>query len=115
MPHIGECSAGGLGGLGLLFARWAVSQNAASLTLLDTAALSLPRDLCAAGTAVTVAASNVALQSTASLLGDAKIDGVLHASGVLRDALLLKQTASNFREVLAGKASLSSLQASSPS
>lgn len=34
-----------------------------------------------------------------------KLNGVLHAAGVLRDAVLHKQTAGSFREVLAGKVS----------
>lgn len=39
----------------------------------------------------------------AILASKGPVDGVLHAAGVLRDALLLKQTAASFRAVLAGK------------
>jgi len=99
---------GGLGGLGLLFARWAVSQDVARLTLVDvtrTPAHGSAADLQSAScaTEVVMVSSDVALAEDAAASGAGRVDGVMHAAGVLRDALLLKQTASSFREVLSGK------------
>jgi hypothetical protein len=52
--------------------------------------------------------SDVASAEDAAACGVGRVNGVMHAAGVLRDALLLKQTASSFREVLSGKVSGSS-------
>ena len=100
--------AGGVGGLGLLFARLAVGSQAQRLTLLDVNEAALhntPADLqspdCSAE--ITVTKSDTATKGAADLLGRQRVDGLIHAAGVLRDALILKQTASGFREVLAGK------------
>ena len=64
-------------------------------------------DLQAAGceTEVTIQQADVSFQADSQLVssGSSKVDGVLHAAGVLRDAVLHKQTASSFRAVLAGK------------
>lgn len=104
-------TAGGFGGLGLLFARWAVAEKAAKLTLLDTSARRPAHgsiaDLQASGcsTQVAIIAADVAQAEDIQLASLSKVDGVLHAAGVLRDALLSKQTASSFRVVLAGKVS----------
>ena len=102
--------AGGLGGLGLLFARWAISQGISRLTLVDVtcnpahgSAADLQSPDCT--TEVVIVTSDVALAEDAAMRTLGRVDGVMHAAGVLRDALLLKQTASSFRDVLAGKVS----------
>ena len=101
--------SGGLGGLGLLFARWAIAEDVEKLTLLETSARApahgsladLQGSSCT--TEVTVTSADVAQAEGAALASLSKVDGILHAAGVLRDALLTRQTASSFREVLAGK------------
>ena len=61
-------------------------------------------DLQSCESQVTIAMGDVAFSEDARLISaTAKLDGVLHAAGVLRDAVLHKQTATSFREVLAGK------------
>ena len=93
----------------MLFARWATAQNAAKLTLLDvtTAVNSCPAVFLMPGcdTQITIATADVAMAEAADMAGRERVDGVMHAAGVLRDALLLKQTSASFREVLSGKAS----------
>ena len=93
----------------MLFARWATAQKSAKLTLLDIAAAvhSCPADFLMPGceTQITIAAADVAMAEVAAVAGRERVDGVMHAAGVLRDALLLKQTSASFREVLSGKAS----------
>lgn len=59
---------------------------------------------------VTFVLADVSYQEDTTLLSiNGKLDGVLHAAGVLRDAVLHKQTPKTFREVLAGKVSPSVL------
>lgn len=47
--------------------------------------------------------SDTAFKEEACLQSRNKVDGLIHAAGVLRDAVFLKQTATSFKEVLAGK------------
>ena len=108
-----------MGGLGLLFARWAVSQGVSRLTLVDVtrtpahgSAADLQSPSCA--TEVVFLVSDVALSEDAVAGALGRVDGVMHAAGVLRDALLLKQTTSSFREVLAGKVRRGPLKARDP-
>lgn len=82
------------------------------LTLLDITAEPLHGSLddfrsTACDTEVVSVAADVARadESAASTLG--RVNGVIHAAGVLRDALLLQQSARSFREVLAGKVCIS--------
>ena len=94
----------------MLFARWASAQKAAKLTLLDitTAVHGCPADFLMPGCEIqiTIATADAATAEAAAVAGRERVDGVMHAAGVLRDALLLKQTSASFREVLSGKASL---------
>jgi acyl transferase domain-containing protein/acyl carrier protein len=105
---------GGLTGLGLVTAQWLVEHGARSLALLArrapsaeaTAAIERLRQ---AGAAVTV------LQADASRLDDMSralaeiratmrpLRGVIHAAGVLDDAVLAKMTPAQYRGVLAPK------------
>ena len=100
---------GGLGGLGLLFAQWAALQLAARVRLLDVAVRGLPGFLSQQmGAAIEVVKADCSSRAEAAhgMEGGrvyGSIEGLMHAAGVLQDALLLKQTASSFRAVLSGK------------
>lgn len=98
---------GGLGGLGLLFAQWVALQMGQSVQLLDAAMHAMPAVLCQQAHAVLQICKADCGSSEevagAKQYGGECIGGVMHAAGVLQDALLLKQTASSFRAVLSGK------------
>ena len=103
--------SGGVGGLGLLFARLAAASHVRRLILLDinqNFLHSLPADLQSPESVaeVTVKQNDTASKEAAESLGSQRVDGLIHAAGVLRDALFLKQTASSFRAVLSGKVRL---------
>lgn len=103
--------SGGMGGLGLLFARLAVCMQAQQLTLLDVnqkGVHAVPADLQdpTCKLEVTVQLCDSSFREEASLGREQQLSGLIHAAGVLRDALFLKQTAASFREVLAGKVGL---------
>ena len=101
---------GGLGGLGLLSAQWAALQLAGSIRLLDSAVRALPALLCqATRSLVRVIKADCSSLAEGDVHGGGNgrgpVEGVMHAAGVLQDALLLKQTAASFRAVLSGKVS----------
>lgn len=99
----------------MLFSRLAIASGVNRLELLDInqhALSAVPADLqglqCPAE--VTVRLSDTACKEDAiALRGSSRVHGLIHAAGVLRDAIFLKQTASSFREVLAGKVCISHL------
>ncbi|MCC6456105.1 MAG: SDR family NAD(P)-dependent oxidoreductase [Caldilineaceae bacterium] len=105
---------GGLGGLGLTTARWLATQGARHLVLTgrshpSPAAERAIRELEALGTEVMVAQADVSgAQAFAGLL--ARIDqdmpplrGIIHAAGILDDALLMQLDPERFARVLAPK------------
>ena len=105
---------GGLSGLGLSAAAWLVGQGARHLVLIGrrgapaSAGVALAA-MAAAGADVTVAAADVADRGAlARVLADVQarlppLRGVIHAAGVLRDAMLAEQTPEHFEEVMAPK------------
>jgi myxalamid-type polyketide synthase MxaB len=106
---------GGLGGLGLVTARWLVERGARNLVLVgrrgpSTAAQETIDELMAAGARIVVHRADVARRDeVAAVL--AAIDralpplrGIVHAAGVLDDGVLWQQTAERFDRVLAPKA-----------
>jgi NAD(P)-dependent dehydrogenase (short-subunit alcohol dehydrogenase family)/predicted O-methyltransferase YrrM/acyl carrier protein len=105
--------SGGLGGLGLLVARFLVEQGARHLLLLTrrTAAQSALTELQAweaRGVTVKLIQADVAdAKQIAEVIAevDARypLRGVIHAAGVLDDGILLQQTAERFERVLAAK------------
>ena len=105
---------GGLGGLGLVTARWMVEHGARHLWLLvrrepPTAAASLS-PLRAAGADVRIVVADVGNeQAVASALRDIersgqRLRGVIHSAGVLDDATVLHLEASHFDRVFGPKA-----------
>jgi NAD(P)-dependent dehydrogenase (short-subunit alcohol dehydrogenase family)/acyl carrier protein len=106
--------SGGLGGLGLLVARWMVSRGARHLVLLGRrgATPAVERELNEielAGARVVVARTDIAdacqvarrLDEIEQLLPPLR--GVVHAAGTLDDALLLQQNQDRFSRVMAPK------------
>ncbi|BAZ53637.1 beta-ketoacyl synthase [Nostoc sp. NIES-4103] len=105
---------GGLGGLGLLVARWMVEQGAKHLVLVsrrppDDAAASKLAQLRAAGTQVIVAQADVSEYTEITrVLNDIKqstppLAGIIHSVGVLSDGVLQNQSWSSFEQVMAPK------------
>lgn len=104
---------GGLGGLGLLVARWMVEQGATHLVLIGRGQPKPPteqqlQEIAALGATVTVAQADVGIRSqVAEVL--AQIDkayplaGIVHAAGVLEDGILLQQNWARFRKVFVPK------------
>jgi acyl transferase domain-containing protein/acyl carrier protein len=105
---------GGLGGLGLLTARWLVDRGARHLVLIgrrapDPAVAAALRELAEAGAAVRVVQADAAdgarmEQVLDELARDGPpLGGVIHAAGVLDDGILLQQSADRFAAVLGPK------------
>ena len=117
---------GGLGGLGLLMAKWALHQSARplSLTLLGRSGRSKTnRDFAAlvdSGCSVTAQMLDTSFQTDAAYIGKASqhqsaglgrsctpvaapLSTLLHASGVLQDSMLQGQTSAGLRVALAPK------------
>jgi myxalamid-type polyketide synthase MxaE and MxaD len=105
---------GGLGGLGLAFARWLVGAGARRLVLVgrrgasEPAAAAAVAALEAAGATVRVVAADVteraameAVLATATALGPVR--GVIHAAGVLDDGLVLSQDGARLARVMGPK------------
>jgi len=105
---------GGLGGLGLVTARWLVEQGARHLMLIgrrkpNAEAQAEVDALRALGATVTTAEADVTdgkeLQALITSIDDAyPLRGLIHAAGVLEDGTLLNQSWEQFRHVWAPKA-----------
>lgn len=105
---------GGLGGLGLLVARWMVEHGARHLVLLgrsrakDTVQTQL-RELEEAGAKIVFYKSDVSdFNSIAQVMSEIEqslppLRGVIHSVGVLDDGILLQQTWEKFTRVIAPK------------
>jgi NAD(P)-dependent dehydrogenase (short-subunit alcohol dehydrogenase family) len=104
---------GGLGGLGLLTARWLVAHGARSIVLVgrrapSPAAEDVIRELGLAGAEVRTRRTDVAdRQAVSALLAEIgetgpPLTGVFHAAGILDDCTLLEMTPERF-EVTASK------------
>jgi acyl transferase domain-containing protein/acyl carrier protein len=105
---------GGLGGLGLHLAGWMAEQGAGQLILVgrrgvtSEAQAEAVRAIEARGTAVRVAALDVADREAlarlfAELPEDRPLRGIVHAAGVLDDAMLVNQSVERFERVIAPK------------
>jgi NADPH:quinone reductase-like Zn-dependent oxidoreductase len=102
---------GGLGGLGLLCARWLADAGARHVVLLGRRAATEPSlaalaELRDRGVTVTVAQGDVAdsaqLHRVIAAI-DPPLRGVVHAAGVVDDAMIPQLTMSRFRDVMAPK------------
>jgi amino acid adenylation domain-containing protein len=105
---------GGLGALGLLFARWLVDHGARHLVLVGRSEPSESAQeqidaLTRAGAEIVVARADVAVREEIASVLD-QIDesmpplrGILHAAGVLDDAVLLQLDEERFRKVMRPK------------
>jgi len=105
---------GGLGGLGLLAARWLVDQGARHLALMSRnapsdAAREAIHELESIGAQIFVAQGDVAVQADVSrILGEIgasmpPLRGILHTAGVNDDGVLLQQDWSRFERVMRPK------------
>jgi len=107
---------GGLGGLGLLLARWMVDRGARHLVLLgrsspSAAALETMSELEKAGAQVAVFPADVSRQQdVARVLQEMgapmpPLGGIFHCAGLLDDGVLLRQDWASFARVMAAKVS----------
>ena len=105
---------GGLGGLGLIFARFLARNARARLVLASRSPANEQqqryiRDLESLGSEVLHCQVDVAnLADVERLVANAEsrfgtLDGVLHCAGVLRDALILKKTDTDLDDVFAAR------------
>ncbi len=105
---------GGLGGLGLLVARWMVSKGAKHLVLVgrgspDDTVLKKLTELEQAGALVVVEKADVSeLQSMARVVSQINqstfpLAGVIHSAGMLLDGVMQNQNWSSFKKVMAPK------------
>ena len=115
LPDATYWITGGLGGLGLETAAWLVERGARHLVLSgrqgpSPQAATMLRRLQASGARIQVrcadAADAGAMQAIFDSIAaaDAPLRGVIHAAGVIDDAILVNQTWSRCREVLKAKA-----------
>ncbi|WP_437718137.1 SDR family NAD(P)-dependent oxidoreductase [Sorangium sp. So ce448] len=113
-PDATALITGGLGGLGLLVARWLIEKHGiAHLVLVgrktpSPAQLAKVEELRALGARVTVAQADVAdraqVEALMSSLGRESLRGVIHAAGVLEDGILMQQNGRRFAQVFTPKA-----------
>jgi NADPH:quinone reductase-like Zn-dependent oxidoreductase/acyl carrier protein len=98
---------GGIGGLGLTVARWMVGRGAQRVVLMSRRAPSseVQEAIAAMGGDVRAVQADVSdRDELAGVLSSIKeLRGVVHAAGILDDALLLHQTPESFRSVMASK------------
>lgn len=105
---------GGLGGLGLVVARWLVEQGAKYVVLMSrnqpkNTAWAAIREMEQAGVKVIIAQGDVSRREDVSrVLAEIEqttppLRGIIHAAGVLDDGLLGQQTWSRFETVMAPK------------
>lgn len=105
---------GGMGGLGLLIARWMVEKGARHLVLVGRSGAkesvtSQLRELEQVGAKVVVAQVDVSeVEQVAQLVSDIEqslppLKGIIHAAGVLDDGVLQQQTWERFAHVMAPK------------
>ncbi len=104
---------GGLGGLGLVVARWLVEHGATRLVLMGrrpptSEAQQEIRELTMRGTRVVLAQADVSIRADvasalARIENDYPLAGIIHAAGVLDDGVVLRQDWTRFRKVLAPK------------
>jgi acyl transferase domain-containing protein len=112
-PDGGYLITGGLRGLGLLVARWMVERGAQRLVLVgrSRAGAETERELVELrnlGALIEVVQADVSdygkmAQVFTRFGADRPLYGIVHAAGVLDDGLLLQQTWSRFKDVLAPK------------
>ncbi|PRP97907.1 Phthiocerol synthesis polyketide synthase type I PpsC [Enhygromyxa salina] len=106
--------SGGLGGLGLALARWMADQGAGHLVLLGRRGVTRDEQreaiaaIEAAGTRVSVAPVDVAdrpalAKIIAELPAELPLRGIVHAAGLLDDAMLVHQDVESFERVMAPK------------
>ena len=94
---------GGLGGVGLHTARWAVARGADAVLLIGRRGGMPPAGLPARVLALDIAAPDAVAVLAAALADMPPLRTIVHAAGVLRDGLLDKLQASDFDAVLAPK------------
>ncbi len=115
-PHASYLVTGGVGGLGLVVARWLVAQGARNLVLAGRHGAVTPtaqdaiQTMEESGANVSVVQADIAdadavqrLLETCQTLGP--LCGIVHAAGVIDDALLSQQTATRLARVMAPKIS----------
>jgi myxalamid-type polyketide synthase MxaB len=102
---------GGLGALGLKVAEWMVAEGAKNLVLMGRKAPSdetarIIEQLSDSGAQITIANGDVSSESDMKAIFDKiqpSLKGIIHAAGVLDDAMIPDQTPERFRQVMTPK------------
>jgi polyketide synthase 12/myxalamid-type polyketide synthase MxaB len=114
-PPRGTCLiTGGLGGLGLLLARWLVDRGASKLVLMGRSAPTPEArdaiaELEAQGATITVELADLTCEEDVRAVleridaSGVPLSGVIQAAGVIDDGILLQQTADRFARVMGAK------------
>jgi polyketide synthase PksL len=106
--------SGGLGGLGILFAKEILKQTKARIVLIGRSALTeskktILNTLSGSGSLVEYRQVDIAnLDQVKQLIADIKnehkqLNGILHCAGMISDNFILKKTSDEFKQVLAPK------------
>lgn len=94
---------GGLGGVGLHAATWAVARGAEAVLLVGRRSGTSPAGLPARSLALDITAPDAVDRLSAALADMPPLQSVIHAAGVLRDALIDRFDVADFNSVLAPK------------
>jgi acyl transferase domain-containing protein len=94
---------GGLGGIGLHTARWAMARGAEALLLVGRSGGTAPADLPARVLALDITAPNAVEALRSALVGLPPLKTIVHVAGVLRDGLIDNLTVDDFTAVRAPK------------
>jgi acyl transferase domain-containing protein len=95
--------AGGLGGIGLHTARWAMARGAEALLLVGRSGGTAPADLPAHVLALDITAPNAVETLRSALIGLPPLKSIVHVAGVLRDGLIDNLTVDDLGAVRAPK------------
>lgn len=110
LPDATYLVTGGLGGLGLIFAKWLIEQGAKNLVLTGRTAESIPESLSSSKDVdIRVIKSDVSIENDVKKLF-AEIEkmpplkGIIHSAGIISDGSIINNDTQRFEKAMEGKA-----------